>query len=130
MPVNINNNTAQNQVQSSPAAVVGAPVAALPLLVSPVVYPAIVAVNGGSTAIAGVSGAVVIQPLVNPAAIAAYTINLSAPLPGGPAYIVVTCLGGITALTVTGAIAVPAGALAAANSSLILVWNGSTWVIG
>ena len=130
MPVNINNNTAQNQVQSSPAAVVGAPVAALPLLVAPVVYPAIVAVNGGSTAIAGVSGAVVIQPLVNPAAIAAYTINLSAPLPGGPAYIVVTCLGGITALTVTGAIAVPAGALAAANSSLILVWNGSTWVIG
>ncbi|WP_050862068.1 hypothetical protein [Enterobacter kobei] len=125
MPVNVNNVTTQNGNGVQPPA----PVPPEPVLFSPGVYPAVVAVAAGSTTIIGLDKTVIVQNLVNPAAIATYTLVLPAMSATAQGFIVVSTLGGITALTVTGGAAIPANALATANSSLVLRFNGTAWVI-
>ncbi|MBL5926789.1 hypothetical protein [Enterobacter asburiae] len=127
MPVNVNNVTRQNSPDNHGHHGHHEP---CPVLLAPAVYPALVAGNGSSTTISGVNNTVVVQNLVNPALIAAYALVLPAMLPTDNAFVVVTSLGGITTLTVTGGTAIPSNALANPNSALVLTWNGSIWVIG
>jgi hypothetical protein len=127
MSVNVNNVTRQNSPDNHGHHGHHEP---CPVLLAPAVYPALVAGNGSSTTISGVNNTVVVQGLVNPSLIATYELVLPAMQVNQRGFVVVTSLGGITNLTVTGGTAIPSNALANPNSALVLTWNGSIWVIG